>query len=78
MLLKNTMMVTVDNDMRDFGDDVNEANDDDDEEGGQYKQLIAVKGGVRQNVPLQPFERLEQLSSEQLSRFEFYICFCPQ
>ena len=34
MLLKNTMMVTVDNDMRDFGDDVNEANDDDDEEGG--------------------------------------------
>ena len=60
MSSQNTFMNTGDIDVGDFG---NEANDDDDEERSQYKQLIAVKGGVRQNVPLQPFERLEQLSS---------------
>ena len=43
-------MVTDDIDVRDFGnDDANE--DDEDEKRSQYKQLIAVKGGVRQNVP---------------------------
>ena len=63
MSLENTLIVAGDFDVRDFCNNVNEDDDDEDQEGSQYKQLIAVKGGVRQNVPLQPFERLEQLSS---------------
>ena len=54
MSLENPSIVTSRHDILDdisvryFGnDDVNE----DDEERSSYKQLIAVKGGVRQNVP---------------------------
>ena len=44
-------MVTDDIDVGDFGNAINEDDDDDDGERSSYKQLIAVKGGVRQNVP---------------------------